>query len=67
VEIALTADEQRAIATLKRLSKRWLSNGHTLYVMRTGSRSECVVTSEGGFDPNYIVGCIDIPSDGGDF
>lgn len=73
----LTDDERKAIATLKRLAKRWpktlwlFSASGTLTVMRYGPNGEQMIVgghlSGNGCDPNYIVDTIDIPNDGGDW
>ena len=67
----LTTEEKRAIASLKRLAKKWpitlwlYSGGGDLSVMRKvdGRR----VMSGASYDQGAIIEHIDIESDGGDF
>jgi len=65
--------EEQAIKALKRLAKRWpkslwlYSASGTLCVMRCDENGECVHTSRGGVDSDYIVDYINIPNDGGDW
>ena len=69
----LTKEEENAIATLKRLEKRWpktlwlFATGMSINVMRCGEDGEQVTDSSGGMDQDYIVDSIDIPNDGGDW
>jgi len=76
---SLSVEEQRAIAALKRLAKRWpqtlwlASMSGTLSVMvlgPTGEREYHPVTPEGcggGLNVAYRIDTIDIPNDGGDW
>jgi len=71
-KIKLTKEERNAIATLKRLADRWPASlwifaggDGQLSVMRLDGNSKKAVTNSGGFDPEYVVADIDIPSDGG--
>lgn len=73
MDIDPTADERAAIATLKRLAKRWpkslwlFSGSGSLCVMRSlqdGSRAHL---PGDGMDPDYCLATIDIPNDGGDW
>lgn len=73
---ALTAKEQAAIATLRRLASAWpdtlwlFSASGTLCVMRrdeNGERAQTRGDAKGGVDPDYVVTTIDIPNDGGDW
>jgi hypothetical protein len=69
----LTDEERRAIASLKRLAKRWpeslwlFSGSGMLCVMRAGPNGEHVHTANGGIDPNFHLDTIDISNDGGDW
>lgn len=75
-DIELTKEEKNAIASLKRLAKRWpetlwlFSASGTLCVMRLGENGE-QVHGKGfageSFDPEYYVDEINITNDGGDF
>ncbi len=75
--LALTQEERNAIATLKRLAKRWprmlwlFSASSALWVMK---RKDDGTTAMGGRNPSpegadsdYRVTLIDIPNDGGDW
>lgn len=67
----LTPEEKRAIATLKRLAKKWpdslwlYSAGGTLNIMRKidGKRAFCGASP----DSDTIVDTIEIENDGGDW
>lgn len=68
-----TPEEQKAIAALKRLAKKWPStlwlfsaNG-TLNVMRKGDDGEHVILDNGGVDPDYSLDTVRIENDGGDW
>lgn len=67
----LTSEEQRAIASLRRLAARWpaslwlFSNG-TMNVLKKGPDGR-QYTQRGGTDPDYLVTTIDLPNDGGDW
>ena len=74
----LTAEEKRAIASLKRLAKRWpkslwlFSNGVSLNVMKTNRKGDQVFGAPSGdrnaVDPRYKVAVLSgIQSDGGDW
>jgi len=71
--VELTKDEERAISALKRVAATWpkslwlFSASGTLCVMRSGPNSEHIANSNGGIDPDYIVGFVNIPNDGGDW
>lgn len=69
-----TPEEKRAIATLKRLAKRWpkslwlFSASGTLCVMRALPDGDFAHTRDDGVDPNYVLETITgIPNDGGDW
>lgn len=76
MDIELTAEEERAIASLKRLAKKW---PETLWLFCGGQSGIAVmrmhedgghahVSHTGGVDPDYIVDDIyGIDSDGGDW
>lgn len=65
--------EKQAIASLKRLAKRWpktlwlFSASGTLTVMRCGEDGQHVHNRDGSVDQDYIVDTISIPNDGGDW
>lgn len=71
----LTDDEKKAVAALKRLAKRWpdtlwlfCGGQHGVAIMKTDEDGLRVTTGSGeGFDHEYCVGTVDIPSDGGDW
>lgn len=77
----LTKEERNAIASLKRLAKRWpkslwlFSASGTLNVMKCDEAGEQVMRPEyrgcagggGGVDSDYRVDTIEIPNDGGDW
>ncbi len=77
--LPVTVEEKRAIATLKRLAKRWpktlwlASMNSSLHVMATGPTGEReyhpVTTdgSGGGLNAAYSLTTVDIPNDGGDW
>ena len=71
--IDLTKEEEKAIKSLERLSKRWpetlwlFSGSGSLLVMKYGDDGHPVMTASGAVDQDYIVGTIEIPNDGGDF
>ncbi len=75
-DLTLTQEERRALASLRRLAKRWperlwlFSASGALMVMLVDERGEQAMTdpNHGGVDPRYIVDEIDgIPNDGGDW
>lgn len=74
IEFELTKEEKNAIASLKRLAKRWpdslwlfAGSGH-LCVMRTDENGVAVHTVKGGgYDPDYLITTVDIPNEGGDW
>ncbi len=67
-----TTREDRAIATLGNLSKRWPKNlwlyaaDSQIYVMKKKD-GQHVMNYHGGVDQDYIVGTIYIEADGGDW
>ena len=67
----LTPEEQKAIAALDRLVKKWpetlwlFSGNGTLCVMRCDTDGSRAMTAEGNCDPDFVVAEIDIPNDGG--
>lgn len=69
----LTKEEEKAIASLKRLEKRWpdtlwlFSASGKLCVMRKGEGGHHPTTHTGGVDADYIVDTVDIENDGGDW
>lgn len=70
----LSKDEKSAIATLKRLSKRWpkslwlFSASGQLWVMKKDADGKKVeLPNCGGVDSAYLVTGIDIDNDGGDW
>lgn len=72
-EMTPTPEERSAINSLKRVAKKWpkslwlFSANGSLHVMRCGSDGTRVVTKDGGVDPDYSVGTIKIPNDGGEW
>lgn len=75
-DIELTKEQKSAIASLKRLAKRWpkglwlySANGE-LCVMKCGKNGERVL-GEGwkgeSFNQDYSIDTINIPNDGGDW
>jgi len=69
-----TEREEKAIRSLKRLAKNWpptlwlfAGAGGSVCIMKTGQFGQRMMTEEGGVNPDYIVGDIDIPADGGDW
>lgn len=73
IEFVLTAEERRAIDSLKRLAKKWpkslwlFSASGSLEVMRCDESGDHAMDGE-GVDPRYIVASIQgIPNDGGDW
>lgn len=68
-----TSQERAAIATLKRLAKRWpktlwlFSAAGSLCVMRNGPDGRPVTVSDSGMDQDYVLDTIDIPNSGGDW
>ena len=71
-----TDEERRAIASLKRLAKKWpksiwlFSASGQLCVMQNkadGSRGIIDDMEDGGVDPARCLATIDIPNDGGDW
>ncbi|WP_107328101.1 hypothetical protein [Agrobacterium pusense] len=76
MQIEPTEEERRAIATLKRLAKRWpdslwlFSASGSLCVMRNrqdGQRALSGDSGQDGADSDYCLATIDIPNDGGDW
>lgn len=73
--VELTDEEQKAIASFKRLEKKWpdtlwlFSGGQGgIAVLKKGSDGKKVTTGFGeGFDNNYVVAHINIEADGGDW
>jgi hypothetical protein len=71
-DIELTAEERRAIASLKRLAKRWppslwiFCGSGSVCVMRTAEDGSKAHKGE-GVDPAYLVDSVQIPNDGGDW
>ena len=75
----LTSEEKQAIASLRRLAKRWPSSlwlasmAGRLHVMSTSPDGERMYHpvnrdgSGGGLDQRYSLGVIEIPNDGGDW
>ena len=70
----ITEEERKAIASLKRLAKKWpdslwlFSASGTLCVMKYDEDGRRAVTSVGGVDQNYCVDTVDgITNDGGDW
>lgn len=68
----LTTEERRAVASLKRLAKRWpetlwlFSASGALTVMQRTADGERARKGE-GYDDKYAVDTIAIPNDGGDW
>jgi hypothetical protein len=77
MEFELTKEEQKAIAALKRVARKWpetlwlFSGSGTLYVMRKNEDSQYAHgggnISHEGVDPDYVVDTIAIENDGGDW
>lgn len=73
--IRLTEEETKAIASFKRLAKKWpkslwcFSGGHDgIAILKKGEDGKKVVLGLGeGFDSEYVVATIDIDADGGDW
>ena len=69
----LTKEEKRAINQLKRIEKTfpdslWLfSASGTLCVMKKDEDNKRVYDSTGTVDRHYVVDCIDIENEGGDW
>lgn len=69
----LTKQEREAISQLEKLAEIWpnslwlFSGSGILYVMRTNSKGEKVMSPTGGFDQSYIITPIGIENDGGDW
>jgi hypothetical protein len=67
----LTAEEKRAIASLKRLAKKWpitlwlYSGSGSLTVMRKVNGKRAMTGAS--YDQSAIIEHVDIESDGGDF
>ena len=73
-ELEPTPEEQKAIASLKRIAKKWpkslwlWSASGSLWVMRRGPDGERMQhPSKSGVDQAYILASVDIPNDGGDW
>lgn len=69
-----TPEEAKAIASLKRIAKKWpktlwlFSASGSLNVMRCGPDGEHVMNkSNGGVDQDYSLDTINIPNSGGDW
>jgi len=68
----LTNEEQKAIAALKRVAKKWpkslwlYSASGTLNVMRCNEDGE-VAHAGDGIDQDYVITQVKIPNDGGDW
>lgn len=68
-----TPEEAKAIASLKRLAKKWpkslwlFSAGGSLNVMRYDDNGQPVHLSNCGVDPYYSLDTINIPNSGGDW
>jgi hypothetical protein len=74
MDIEPTDEERRAIASLRRLARRWpeslwlFSASGNLMVMRARQDGSHAKLSNNGVDPDYILGQIyGIPNDGGDW
>lgn len=75
MDIEPTDEERRAIASLRRLAKRWpkslwlFSGSGRLCVMRNGQDGRRVMTNDkdGGADSDYCLATIAITNDGGDW
>lgn len=71
-ELVLTAEEKRAVASLRRLAKRWpnslwiFATGGDLHVMQKGAEGRRYVEG-GGADPQALVAVVPIECDGGDW
>jgi len=70
MDFDLTKEEKNAIATLKRLAKRWpkslwLFANRELTVLRRNEDGEQAMTPSGRVDQDYVVETIDLPADGG--
>lgn len=70
----LTNKEKTAIAALEQLERQWpetlwlFCNGMKVYIMKKDAEGNHATLKEGGgMDPDYIVGTVDIDSDGGDW
>lgn len=73
MSVDLTKEEAAAVASLKRLAKKWpeslwlfASNG-TLCAMKKTEAGSRATTGLGAVDPDYVVATVDIECDGGDF
>jgi hypothetical protein len=73
--VELSDEEHKAIASFKRLEKKWpdtlwlFSGGQSgIAVLKKGPDGEKVTTGFGeSFDSDYVVAHIDIEADGGDW
>lgn len=70
----LTEEERRAIASLKRVAKKWpkslwlFAGEHRgLEIMKTDANGQRAVLRNYSFDPEYSVGNADFPADGGNW
>jgi hypothetical protein len=70
---SLTKEEERAIASLGRLAKKWpqslwlFSQNGSLHVMKKNAEGEMAVDLSGALDLNYHVGAVlNIDTDSGD-
>lgn len=67
-----TTEEESAITSLSRLAKKWpkslwiFANGQGLYVLKCNSDGSRMMDGD-SIDSNAVVGCVNIPSDGGDW
>ena len=69
-DLTLTKEERNAIASLKRLAKRWpkslwLFANMDLTVLRKNAEGRQAMTPSGRVDQDYIVDTIAIEADGG--
>ena len=68
-----TEEERKAIASLKRLARRWpkslwlFSGAGSLCVMKRRQDGERYLVEGGGMDTDAVLATIDIPNDGGDW
>jgi len=71
----ITQEEKQAIASLKRLAKRWpdslwlfCGGQQGIAIMKVDENGERRTTGLGeGFDGNYVVDQVDMPVEGGDW
>lgn len=73
MEIELSPEEEKAIASFKRLAKQWptslwlFSANGTLNIMKRDENGDCAHLPHGGVDPDYSVAKIQICNSGGDW